>query len=149
MQLQLSKVSALSQSLKYSPVRYLALFSLGLLFYGCGENRVVQCNKLVTIANKASAMPIPTDDAGFNQFADSLSQIRAEVQEISVQDATLKGLQTQLLAVYDTTVLSLKTRVKAKETKNREAVSQSMQVLETTASQEEEIVDQINNLCKG
>lgn len=148
MQLQPSKVSAFSQSLKHSPARYLMMLSLGLLFYGCGENRVVQCNKLVTVANKVSTLPIPKDDAGSNQFADSLSQVRTEVQEISVQNVTLKELQTQLAAIYDTTALSLKTQLKAKETKNSEAVSQSMQDLETAARQEDEVVDQINNLCK-
>ncbi|PZU94062.1 MAG: hypothetical protein DCE90_15645 [Pseudanabaena sp.] len=149
MQLQPPKASAFNHPLKLIPVRCLTVFSLAIMFYGCGESRVIQCNKLVTIANKVSTIPIPKDDTGFTQFADSLSQLRTEVQAVSVQDVTLKELQTQLAAVYDTTVLSLKAQLKAKETKNVEALSQSLQDLETAASQEDAIVDQINNLCKG
>jgi len=149
MQLQPSKSSVLNHYLKHNPVRYLAMLSLGLLFYGCGENRIIQCNKLVTIANKVSTLSIPKDAAGFNQFADGLNQVRTEVQAISVQDATLKDLQAQLAAVYDTTSLSLKTQLKAKETKDIAAINQTQQDLEIAANKENEIVDQINSLCKG
>ena len=128
-------------------VRGLAAISLGLILYGCGENRVVQCNKVVTVANKTKDLAAPKDATGFAPLADSLEQIRTEVQAIAVQDASLKEIQTQLTAMYGDVAIALKSQATALEAKDQDAVDKAKQELETAASKENDIVDRLNALC--
>lgn len=130
-------------------VHSLAAIGLGLILYGCGENRVVQCNKVVTVANKTKELTAPKDASGFVPLADSLEQIRTEVQAIAVQDASLKEIQTQLTTMYGDVAIALKAQATALEAKDKEAVDKSKQDLATAASKENEIVDRLNALCKS
>jgi hypothetical protein len=121
--------------------------TMGLLLYGCGESKVSQCNKIVTVANKTTALGIPKDIAGFVPLATNIDQIRTEVQAIAVQDSKLKELQTKLLGVYGDASQSLKGQVKATEAKDPNAMTKAKQDLETASTKESEVVDQINTLC--
>lgn len=121
--------------------------TIGLVLYGCGESKVSQCNKVVTIANKTTALAVPKDIAGFGQLAANIDQIRVEVQAIAVQDSKLKELQAKLLGVYGDASQSLKGQVKATEAKDPNAMTKAKQDLETASTKESEVVDQINALC--
>jgi predicted nucleic acid-binding Zn-ribbon protein len=126
---------------------YVATLSLGIILYGCGESKISQCNKVVTIANKTNALTAPKDITGFRTFAESIDQIRTEVQAIAVQDSKLKELQTQLLGVYGDASQALKGQVKATEAKDANAMTKAKQDLEAASTKESEVVDQINALC--
>ena len=121
--------------------------SIGLLLYGCGENKISQCNKVVTVANKTKALTVPKDITGFVQLSESIDQIRKEVQEIAVQDSKLKELQTQLSGMYSDVSTALKAQAKASEAKDSNALTKAKQELNTSASKESELVDRINALC--
>ncbi len=121
--------------------------TIGLVLYGCGENKVSQCNKVVTIANKTTALTAPKDIAGFVPLATNIDQIRTEIQAIAVQDSKLKELQTKLLGIYGDTSQALKGQVKAAEAKDGNAMTKAKQDLETASTKEGEVVDQINALC--
>ena len=121
--------------------------SIGLLLYGCGENKISQCNKVVTVANKTKALTVPKDLTGFVQLSENIDQIRKEVQEIAVQDSKLKELQTQLSGVYSDVSTALKAQAKASEAKDINALTKAKQELNTAASKESELVDRINALC--
>jgi len=121
--------------------------TMGLLVYGCGENKISQCNKIVAIANKTKAVAVPQDITGFNQFADSLDQIRTEIQAIAIQDSKLKALQTELIGMYGDVSLALKAQVAAKEAKDANAQNKAKQDLETAAGKESDLVDRLNALC--
>jgi small-conductance mechanosensitive channel len=121
--------------------------TIGLVLSGCGESKISQCNKVVTIANKTTALAVPKDIAGFGQLATNIDQIRTEVQAIAIQDSKLKELQTKLLGVYGDASQALKGQVKATETKDPNAMTKAKQDLETASTKESEVVDQINALC--
>ena len=121
--------------------------SIGLLLYGCGENKIFQCNKVVTVANKTKALTVPKDITEFVQFSENIDQIRKEVQEIAVQDSKLKELQTQLSGMYSDVSTALKAQAKASEAKDINALTKAKQELNTAASKESELVDRINALC--
>ncbi len=121
--------------------------TIGLVLYGCGESKISQCNKVVTIANKTTALTAPKDIAGFVPLATNIDQIRTEIQAIAVQDAKLKELQTQLLGVYGDTSQALKGQAKASEAKDPNAMNKAKQDLENASKKESEVVDQINALC--
>ncbi len=121
--------------------------TVGLLLYGCGESKVAQCNKIVTVANKIKTLVAPKDVAGFSPLADNIDQIRVEMQAIAVQDSKLKELQVKLLGVYGDASQALKGQVKAAEAKDANAMTKAKQDLETASTKESEVVDQINALC--
>jgi hypothetical protein len=121
--------------------------TIGLVLYGCGESKISQCNKVVTVANKTTTLAIPKDIAGFGGLATNIDQIRTETQAIAVQDSKLKELQTKLLGVYGDASQALKGQVKATEAKDVKAMNKAKQDLETASTKESEVVDQINALC--
>jgi hypothetical protein len=121
--------------------------AFGLLLYGCGENRISQCNKIVTVANKTKALVAPKDTSGFIPLADNIDQIRTELQAIAVQDSKLKELQGQLLGMYGDVSQALKSHAKATEAKDKSAVDKAKQELGTAAGKESDIVDRLNALC--
>ena len=108
MQLQKSSCHTFSNRLnRYTAFSAITLV-VGLFLYGCGENRVVQCNKFVTVANKAKTLVAPKDSSGFTSLADSIEQVRTEVQAVAVQDVQLKEAQVQLLGMYGDVSQALK-----------------------------------------
>jgi len=147
MQLQKSSFHTSSSRLNRYNVLGMTALSMGLLLYGCGENRVVQCNKFVTVANKTKELVAPKDAAGFTQLADKIDQIRTETQAIAVKDSQLKELQTKLLSMYGDVSSALKAQAKAVEAKDTNAQTKAKQDLETAAGKESDLVDSINTLC--
>jgi hypothetical protein len=146
------------QSQKYVPSslpnrlnRHAALsataLAFGLLLYGCGENRISQCNKIVTVANKTKALVAPKDISGFAPLAENIDLIRNEVQAIALQDSKLKELQVQLVGMYGDVSQALKSQAKATEAKDKSAVDKAKLELSTAAGKESDIVDRLNNLC--
>ena len=146
------------QSQKYIPNslpnslnRYVALsvtaLAFGVLLYGCGENRVSQCNKFVTIANKSKTLITPKDISGLVPLAQNIDQIRNEAQAIAVQDSKLKELQVELLGMYGDVSQSLKAQAKATESKDKNAIDKAKLELTTAARKESDIVDRVNALC--
>lgn len=121
--------------------------TLGIGLYGCGESKISQCNKVVTVANKTKALTIPKDISGFVPLAENIDQIRTEIQAIPVQDAKLKELQLQLLSMYGDASQSLKTQAKATEAKDNDALTKAKQDLAAAATKENEIADRLNELC--
>ncbi|WP_055076558.1 hypothetical protein [Pseudanabaena sp. 'Roaring Creek'] len=147
MQLHQLLSNPMTQSLKRYAVISTITLTLGLSLYGCGESRVAQCNKVVTIANKTKNLAAPKDMSGLGTLADNIEQIRTEVQSVNVQDSKLKELQGQLLAMYGDVSQSLKTQVKATEAKDKNALEKAKGDLSAAASKESDIVDRLNALC--
>jgi len=121
--------------------------TMSLLLYGCGESRVSQCNKIITVANKSTALTIPKDISGLGILADNIDQVRTEVQAIAVQDSNLKESQTQLLGMYGDVSQSLKAEAKATESKDKNALEKAKGELDAAVSKESDIVDRLNTLC--
>lgn len=147
MQFQKSSSHTLASRLNRYTVLGTAALSMGLLLYGCGENRVAQCNKFVTVANKTKDLVAPKDASGFTPLADKIDQIRTEAQAIAVKDSQLKDLQTKLLSMYGDVSAALKAQAKAVEAKDTNAQTKAKQDLDTAASKENDLVDSINTLC--
>ncbi len=147
MQLQKSSCHTFSNRLnRYTAFSAITLV-VGLFLYGCGENWVVQCNKFVTVANKAKTLVAPKDTSGFTSLADSIEQVRTEVQAVAVQDAKLKEVQVELLGMYGDVSQALKAQVKATDAKDKTALEKAKKEFEVATGKESEIVDRINTLC--
>ncbi|MDX2254604.1 MAG: hypothetical protein NW214_03720 [Pseudanabaenaceae cyanobacterium bins.39] len=119
----------------------------GILLSSCGESRVLQCNKIANIANKAVALAAPIDDAGLIPLAESIDQIKVEVQAIAIQDNRLKDLQTQLVGMYGDVSTSLRAKAQAITAKDANAINKLTQDLAAATAKESGIVDEINAFC--
>ncbi len=139
--------NSLPNRLKRHAALSVTALAFGLLLYGCGENRVSQCNKFVAIANKSKTLITPKDISGLVPVAQSIDQIRNEAQAIAAQDSKLKALQVELLGMYDDVSQSLKAQAKATEAKDKKAVDKAKLELTTAAGKESDIVDRFNDLC--
>lgn len=121
------------------------ILSLGL--YACGESKVSQCNKIVTVVSKFKDASLPTDLAGLNTVATNIDQSRIALQAIAIQDQNIKGIQELLVTVYDDASQAIKARAKALEAKDKAALDKAKQDLQAVAVKESELVDRFNGLC--
>ena len=147
MQPQKIRTLSLPNPLKRYAVIATVSMVIGMGLYGCGESKISQCNKIVTVANKTKALPVPKDVSGFVPLAENIDLIRTELQAIPVQEAKLKELQGQLLGMYGDAAQSLKAQAKATEAKDNDALAKAKQDLESAASKENDIADRLNALC--
>jgi hypothetical protein len=132
--------------------RYAAIFAVAtvasLIFAGCGgDSKSVQCNLLITTANKIKATTPPKDITGFTELADRLDKIRTEVQTANVRDRQLKDLQTRLVSMYGDAAQALRARSKSFETKDSEAFKKAGLDIEAALKQESVIADEVNAYC--
>lgn len=131
--------------------RYGKLSAIGLILslslYACGESKVSQCNKIVTVVSKFKDAALPNDLAGLNAVAANIDQSRIDLQAIAIQDQNIKGVQELLVTVYDDASQALKSQAKAMEAKDKMALDKAKQDFQATAVKESELVDRFNGLC--
>ena len=121
------------------------MLSLGL--YACGESKVSQCNKIVTVVSKFKDASLPKDLAGLNTVAANIDQSRVDIQALAIQDQNIKGVQELLAKIYDDASQAIKAQAKAIEAKDKSALAKAKQDLQAVAVKETELVDRFNGLC--
>ncbi|MBD2186928.1 hypothetical protein [Pseudanabaena mucicola] len=128
--------------------RYVVLcFTASFLLYGCGESKISQCNKIVSVANKAKELAVPKEMAGLVTSAEEIEKIRVEVQAIAVQDPKLKELQADMIGMYGDVSVAMQAQVKATEAKDANAQKKAKEDLDAAVSRESSVVDTVNALC--
>jgi hypothetical protein len=131
--------------------RYVMLSAIGLMLslglYACGESKVSQCNKIVTVVSKFKDASLPKDLAGLNTVAANIDQSRVDIQALAIQDQNIKGVQELLAKIYDDASQAIKAQAKAIEAKDKSALAKAKQDLQAVAVKETELVDRFNGLC--
>lgn len=141
---------------------------VSLLLVGCGESKVVQCNKLIGVINKGQAIASTgingNDPTAMNQLATNLEGLSQETKGVSVEDTQLKDFQTRFAQVYQTlgqasrTIANAMTTVKqtpsagANAAKLKQAQSDAQSATQTAlkaAQDENKLVTDLNNYCKA
>jgi DNA repair ATPase RecN len=88
-----------------SPVRLgVASTVLAVLLVGCGESKVAQCNKLITVVNKGQqiSQSIKGMDApAMKKLSTDLGGLSKEISAVEVADEKLKGFQGRFVKIYD------------------------------------------------
>lgn len=138
----------------------IAATALGLTLLATGCNsKVAQCNKLIKVANKATtelkAMAkdggsTPADKmAQMKKLADGLAQYSNDVKAVSLDDEQLKGFQTRLADLYQTSSEASRGILAAAEKKDVKAARESLKKLSGGRKTESEIVQGINGYCQA
>jgi hypothetical protein len=133
--------------------------AISLVAASCGESKVSQCNKLITVVNKAAndARSLGQSSGAdktaqldkFSQLADKLDGYTNELNAIDLKDETLKGLRTQFIKMYRGTGASSRELVTAVKAKNSKAANTAVQALQVATAQEPKLVSDANKYCQG
>lgn len=161
---RLYKILSTKRLLKLTIARYSAIFSIGLIFSGCVgsriNDRVTECNKLTafSVRNRIAYHTMLYGQFDPDKMIDTFSQLGAELKEISFQDATLKEYQSQLVASYEASAISLKNASKlieinktlpdTEKPKNVEEIEKALEPFTKAAFIDELIIDKINDYCR-
>ncbi|QMS89828.1 hypothetical protein HUN01_20400 [Nostoc edaphicum CCNP1411] len=134
-----------------------ATTAIALLFAGCGESKVAQCNKVIKVANQASTLgqefgknsnPAQGSKA-LTELAGKIDPLATEMKALEVKDEKLQGFQGRFLTLYQNISKELNNAAAAIDKKNLPAAKGFLVSLQKSSSEESSIVKEINSYCSG
>jgi hypothetical protein len=134
-----------------------ATTAIALLFVGCGESKVAQCNKIIKIANQASTLgqefgknPNPAKGSkALTELAGKLDPLAQEMKGLEIKDEKLQVFQGRFLALYQNISKELNNTAGAIDKKNIPAAKNFLVSLKKSSTEESSIVKEINSYCSG
>lgn len=130
--------------------------TLTLSLASCGESKVTQCNKIITVANQAvnDAKTVTnggqsSDPNAMLKAADAMDKAAKDMEAIKVQDDKLKNYQSGFIGMYRTTSKATREFVAAFQKKDRPAAETSLKNLQQATRPEKDLVSQINGYCNN
>jgi hypothetical protein len=133
--------------------KYVSMLTVGaclsLFSYGCGESKIVQCNELITIANKVHEINIETNAEGLNNLANQLDQIKAEMQTAEVSDRQLQEIQARLVDVYAQASQAERDSSVAKSEGDNNSLERASELIQDAISRGDEIAADFTEYCSN
>jgi hypothetical protein len=134
-----------------------ATAAMALLFAGCGESKVSQCNKIIKVANQAATVSQefgknPRPEKGSKSLTDVASKLDLasnEMKALEIKDEKLQGFQQGFLKLYQDASQGLKDTAAALDKKNFSAANSSLIKLKKSTQSESTLVKEINTYCTG
>ncbi|MDZ7959036.1 MAG: hypothetical protein RMY34_14335 [Aulosira sp. DedQUE10] len=134
-----------------------ATAAIALLFTGCGESKVAQCNKIVKVANEAVTIGQEfgkntnpkTGSKALNEVAAKIDTITTNMKALEIKDEKLQGFQGRFLTLYQSTSKGLKDEAKALDKKDLAGAKRSLVTLKKNSAEESTLVKEINTYCSG
>ncbi|BAY07627.1 hypothetical protein [Calothrix sp. NIES-2098] len=131
--------------------------AIALLFAGCGESKVAQCNKIVKVANQAVTVgqdfgknPNPQKGSkALTEVAAKIDTITTEMKGLEIKDEKLQGFQGRFLTLYQSTSKGLKDTATAIDKKNLKSANTALASLKKNSGEETKLVNEINTYCSG
>lgn len=145
-------------------ITQMSLFSatgaIAILCAGCGVSKVQQCNSMVKIANQAAsigqefASSAKSKDTvkmaqSFTETASKLEKLSKDMQALEIKDEKLQGFQTRFVKMYQDTNKGLGSAATALQKKNLAAITQAMNAIKVSSSQESSLVNEVNSYCSA
>lgn len=129
--------------------------AIALLFTGCGESKVVQCNKVIKVANQATVLgqqlgknsQSVKSPKGLTELASKIDQIATQIKALEIKDEKLQGFQGRFFKLYQDISKNLNQTATAIDKKNIPAVNQFLASLKKSSSEEKAIIKEINSYC--
>ncbi|MEH2251077.1 hypothetical protein [Nostoc sp.] len=131
--------------------------AIALLFVGCGESKVAQCNKVINVANQASTLgqefsknPHPAKGSkALTELAGKIDPLAKEMKALEIKDEKLQGFQGRFLTLYQDISKELNNAATAIDKKNLPAAKGFLVSLKESSTQESSIVSEINSYCSS
>jgi hypothetical protein len=133
---------------------------IGLLFAGCSESRVAQCNKMVKVANEAVALSQEFSESAqvsdpkegakaFVEVATKIDMITATMKGLEISDEKLQGFQAEFVKLYEGVSKGLRDGATALEKNDLEAAQTAFTTIENSSKGEDQLVNNVNSYCSG
>ncbi|QLE57170.1 hypothetical protein [Nostoc sp. TCL26-01] len=131
--------------------------AIALLFAGCGESKVAQCNKIIKVANQASVLGQQSSkdpqavkgSQSLKELATKIDQISTEMKGLEIKDEKLQAFQTRFLKLYQDISKGLNDTAAAVDKKNIKDANRFLATLQKSSVEEGVIVKEINSYCSG
>ncbi|MEH2282408.1 MAG: hypothetical protein V7K90_13945 [Nostoc sp.] len=131
--------------------------AIALLFAGCGESKVAQCNKVIKVANQGSTLgqefgknPNPAKGSkALTELAGKIDPLAKEMKALEVKDEKLQIFQGRFLTLYQNISKELNNAATAIDKKNLPAAKGFLVSLQKSSNEESSIVKEINSYCSG
>lgn len=145
------------QSIVKRTVMLSATAAIAVIFTGCGESKVTQCNKIIKVANQAVTLSQefsknPKSQQGSKALTDVAGKIDTfanEMKGLEIKDEKLQGFQGRFVKLYQDTSKGLRDTAAAVDKKNLKAANASLATLKKSGTDEGVIVNEINSYCSG
>ncbi|NEO86848.1 MAG: hypothetical protein F6J87_21700 [Spirulina sp. SIO3F2] len=132
----------------------LILFLGPLALSGCAVNKVIECNRVIKVANQVTADTyVLTDEnnskdpLSWLEAADALDAAAQEMQTLEVVDAQLQTYRAGFIQMYEAIAQATRTYSKSYQDLDREGVDAARAQLEQAVRREPELVNGINTYC--
>lgn len=159
-----------SQRLRQYTKSAFAIAALGLLVTSCSETKLSQCKKLIDVANQvvmdvqtvaqnasttgsnaaanaANAADGADSIAVINKVAEAADKARINMESLTLTDERLQDFQDRYASMYTEIGQTTREMLAAAEAKDREAGREAYDAFKAATSQEEVLVDEINEYC--
>jgi hypothetical protein len=131
--------------------------AIALLFAGCGESKVAQCNKVIKVANQAATLsqqfgkdPKSTKGSqALTELASKIDGISTEMKGIEVKDEKIKGFQQRFLTLYQDISKVLNDAAGAIDKKNIRDTNSFLAEWQKSIAEEGTIVKELNSYCSS
>ncbi|BAY14627.1 hypothetical protein NIES2109_38400 [Nostoc sp. HK-01] len=131
--------------------------AIAVIFAGCGESKVAQCNKIIKVANQAVTLsqelsknpPKEKGSKALTEVAGKIDTLANEMKALEIKDEKLQGFQGRFLKLYQDTSKGFRDTATAFDKKNLKAANASLASLKKSSSDESAIVSEINTYCSG
>jgi type VI protein secretion system component VasK len=150
------EIQASMQHLIKRTVILSSLGAIALLFTGCGESKVSQCNKIIKIANEAATISSEANKSSSSKnskslvdLATKLEKIANDIQATEIKDEKLLGFKDRFTKLYQDASKGLKDTAAAIDKKDIKAANKAVATLQKSSSDEKTLVTDINTYCTG
>jgi hypothetical protein len=140
-----------------STVTLSTVAAIALLFTGCGESKISQCNKVIKVANQAASLgqqygkdpKAAKGSQGLTELASKIDQVSTEMKGLEIKDEKLQGFQGRFLKLYQNISKGLNDAATAINKKDIKAANSFFTSLQKSSVEEGLIVKDINGYCAG
>jgi hypothetical protein len=123
----------------------------GLATAACGMGRIQQCNKLIEKVNAAGEATKKAGGGGkgneMGDMAKSIDAAKADITAVQLEDAKLKGYQTDYVKMLDKISTAAKAMQAASAKPDQAAMQASLKDIQAASADEQTIVTNINTYC--
>jgi hypothetical protein len=131
--------------------------AIALLFAGCSESKVAQCNNIIKVANQAARFSQQFEkdsksgkgSQALTELATKIDQLGTQMKGVEVKDEKLKGFQERLLTLYQDISKGFNDTSKAMDEKNSRDIDRFLVSWRKSTAEESTIVREINSYCSG
>ncbi|MGF1514207.1 MAG: hypothetical protein ACFB5Z_11005 [Elainellaceae cyanobacterium] len=143
------------------PLRHHSLIGIAAVLAGlagCSSGKLDQCNQLIEVANQAvteveavtsDSAPRDTDTAAFVSITEAAQQAATQLESIDLTDEQLQGYRQRFIKLYVATGDATEALVTAVEEQDPIGAEDAYTDLETATSQEQPLVEEINQYCQS